>query len=143
MTSSAFWAFGSALQLGDGATSEAFTSIAEITELLAFDMNRDVIDVTSHNSTDKYREKIPGLRDAGSIGVKANWLPNNVTQDETTGILASFNTDTLHNWKIVLPGSIATASFAGFVSKIKADLPLEEQGVLEFSIEISGKVTVA
>jgi len=142
MASSAFWAYGSALQLGDGATSEAFTAIAEITEMLAFDMNRDVIDVTSHNSSDGYREKMPGLRDAGSLGIKANWLPNNVTHDETTGIMASFNTNTLHNWRVVLPGSIATAAFSGFVSAIKGDLPLEEQGILEFTVEISGKVTV-
>lgn len=143
MASSAFWAYGSKLQLGDGATSEAFTDIAEITELVFLDMTRDTIDVTSHNSANGYREKMPGLRDAGKIAVKANWLPNNATQDETTGILAKFNDDLLHNFKIIAAGSVATAALAGFVSDFKADLPLEEQGTLEFSIEISGKPTVS
>lgn len=141
MASSAFWAYGSALQLGDGATSEAFTSIAEITELTAFDMNRDVIDITSHNSSDGYREKMGGLRDAGSIAIKANWLPNNVTHDETTGIMAKFNVNTLSNWKIILPSSIATFAFTGFVSAVKGGAPLDAQGQLEFTVTISGKVT--
>jgi len=141
MASNAFWAYGSKLQLGDGATSEAFTDIAEITDLTAFDMNRDVIDLTSHNSANGYREKMGGLRDAGSLGIKANWLPNNVTHFETTGIMAKFNADTLSNWKIILPGSIATFSFAGFASAIKGGTPLDAQGTLEFTVTISGKVT--
>lgn len=140
---SAFWAYGSILQMGDGATPEVFTSIAEITELTFLEMSRDKIDVTNHSSPNGYREKLPGMRDAGKISVKANWLPNNSTQDETTGVLASFNTDTNKNWKIIAAGSIVQAAFAGHVSDFKADLPLEEQGQLEFSIEISGKPTVS
>jgi predicted secreted protein len=143
MTTSAFWAYGSTIQLGDAATPEVFTSIAEITELAFLEMSRDKIDVTSHSSADGYREKMPGLRDAGKISVKANWLPNNATHDETTGILAKFNDNVLHNWKIIAPSTLVTAAFAGYVSDFKADLPLEEQGQLEFAIEISGKPTVS
>jgi predicted secreted protein len=140
---SAFWAYGSTLQLGDGATSEAFTSVAEITELVFLEMSRDSIDVTNHSSADGYREKLPGMRDAGKIGIKANWLPNNATQDETTGLLAKFNANTLQNWKVIAAGSVATAAFSGFLTDFKADLPLEEQAQLECTIEISGKPAIS
>lgn len=143
MASSAFWAYGSKLQLGDGATSEAFTDIAEITDLKAFDMNRDVIDLTSHNSTGGYREKMGGLRDAGSLAIKANWLPNNATQDETTGIVAKFNADVLNNWKIIVVGNIATVAFTGFVQAVNGELPLDAQGQLNFVVEISGKPVIS
>jgi len=141
--SSAFWAYGSTIQLGDGASPEVFTSIAEITELMFLEMSKDKIEITSHSSTDGYREKMPGLRDAGKVDIKANWLPTNATHNGTTGILAKFNDNVLHNWKIIAPNTLVTAAFAGFVSDFKADLPLEEQGQLEFSIEISGKPTVS
>ena len=139
----AFWAYGSIFQLGDAATPEVFTAVAEITELSFLDMSRDKIVVTNHASPDGYHEKLPGMRDAGKIAIKANWLPNNATQDEVTGILSKFNDNVLHNCKIIAAGSIVTAAFACFVSNFKADLPLEKQGQLEFTVEISGKPTIS
>lgn len=143
MASSAFWAYGSVLQLGNAATPEVFTSIAEITELVPPNMSRDDIDVTSHGSSDGYREFLPGLRDGGEVSAVANWLPNNATQDETTGILESFNDNDLHNWKIILPNTIATIAFSGFLTAFEPELPLEEQGKLSFTIKVSGKPVVS
>jgi len=143
MSSSAFWAYGSTLQLGDGATTETFTSIAEITELTPPSMSRDDIDVTSHTSADGYREFISGMRDAGEVTFKANWLPTNSTQDATTGILESFNDNANHNWKIILPNTLITISFSGFITAFEPDLPIEEQGQLSCTIKVSGKPTIA
>lgn len=143
MTSSAFWAYGSTLQLGDAATPEVFTSIAEITELTPPNMSRDSIDVSSNSSSDGYREFIAGWRDGGEVAVKANWLPTNATHDGTTGVLSSFNDNVNHNWKIILPDTLATISLRGHVKDFNPDLPLEEQGTLEFVIKVSGKPTIA
>ncbi len=143
MTSSAFWAYGSTLQLGDGATPEVFTSIAEIVELTPPQMSRDEIDVTSHSSSDGYREFIGGLRDGGEVPFKANWLPSNATHDGTTGVLAQFNSNSNKNWKIVLPNDTGIdIRFVGFVKEFNPDLPIEEQGQLEGTIKVSGKPTL-
>lgn len=141
--SNAFWAYGSSLQIGDGATIEVFTSVAEITELEILNLSRDAIDVTSHASPDGYREKIPGMRDAGSLSIKANWLPTNATQDATTGLLSTFNDNLNHNFKIILPDSLATVSCRGHVGEFKTSGPIEEQGQLEFTLELTGKPTIA
>lgn len=143
MTTGAFWAYGSILQYGDGATPEVFTAISEITELVPPNMSRDSIDVSSNSSSDGYREYIAGWRDGGEVSVKSNWLPTNATHDGTTGVLASFNDNLNHNWRIVLPDSIATINLRGHVKDFNPDLPLEEQGILEFVIKISGKPTIA
>jgi predicted secreted protein len=143
MTSAAFWAYGSKLQLGDGGSPEAFSDIAEIIELNAPQMSRDEIDVTSHQSSDGYREFIAGLRDAGEVNCMANWLPTNATHSYTTGLHASFNTNTNKNWRIVLPSTLITIAFTGFVTAFEPDLPLEEQGQLSFTIKVSGKPTVS
>ncbi|MCZ2155741.1 MAG: hypothetical protein LC114_17890 [Bryobacterales bacterium] len=143
MTSSAIWAYGSILQLGDGATPEVFTAIAEITELTPPQMSRDDIDVTSHQSSDGYREFISGLRDSGEVSFKANWLPTNSTHDGTTGLLETFNDDVNHNWKIILPNTLITIAFSGFLTAFEPDLPLEEQAQLSGTIKVSGKPTIS
>lgn len=143
MTSSAIWAYGSKLQIGDGAASENFSDVAEITELTPPQMSRDDIDVTSHSSSDGYREFISGLRDGGEVSFKANWLPTNTTQDGTTGLLESFNDNVNHNWKIILPNTLITISFSGFLTAFEPDLPIEEQAQLSGTIKVSGKPTVA
>jgi predicted secreted protein len=125
MTSAAFWAYGSLLQISDDAGN--YSTIGEITELTPPAMSRDDIDVTSHSSADGYREFISGLRDGGEVTFKANWLPTNSTQDGTTGVLESFNDNANHNWKIILPSTLITITFVGFLTAFEPDLPIEEQ----------------
>lgn len=139
--SDAFWAYGSLLQAGDGEVSEAFTSVAEITSLTPPNLSRDEIEVTHTTSPNGYREFIAGWRDGGEVGYEANWLPTNATQDYTTGLHASFNTNGNHNWRIVVP-DVIRIDFNGFVTAHEPDLPLEEQGKLTGTIKISGKPTV-
>mgnify|MGYP001589020400 FL=1 len=143
MASSAFWGYGSTLQLGDGATPEVFTTIAEVTNLVPPSMKRDSSDVTAYSSADGYREFLPALRDGGEVGVEANWLPNNATHDEVTGVLESFNDDVNHNWKIILPSSIATIALTGHVTAFEPTTPLDGHGKLSFTIKISGKPVVS
>ena len=138
----AFWAYGSHLQIGDGATPEVFTSVAEITELTPPAMSRDEIEVSNNDSPDGYREFKPGWRDGGEVAWKANWLPTNATQDFTTGLGEQFNDNYVHNYRIVLPGNLATIAFSGFLTAFEPDLPLEEQAQLSGTIKVSGKPTV-
>lgn len=141
MASGAFWAYGSALQLGDGAVSEAFTSIAEITKLVPPGMKRDSIEVTNQQSTEGWKEFIPGWRDGGEVEIEANWLPTNATHNASTGLVETFADNVNHNFRIVLPDNILTISFAGHLSGVEPDLPLEDKGILSCKIKVSGKVT--
>ena len=139
--SEAFWARGSILQMGDGAVSEAFASIAEITKLTPIALKRDSVDVSSHQSPDGYKEFIAGMRDAGEVDCEANWLPTNATQNNTTGLLASFHDNLNHNFKVVLPDNLLTIGLSAHVTEFEGDLPLEKQGTLKFKLKISGKPT--
>lgn len=143
MASSAFWAYGTQLQLGDGAASEAFTAIAELVDAVPPAMSKDSIEVTNHSSTNRFREFIPGMKDGGSVSFKANWLPNNATHDESTGILECFKDDVNHNWKFVLPDSLGTFSFVGHVTAFTPETPLTAQGSLSCTIKISGEPSFA
>lgn len=143
MASNAFWAYGSLLQLGNGATPEVFSTIAEVRDITPPPMERDTIDVTSHDSTGGWKEYIGGWRDGGEVEFECNWLPTNTTQDGVSGLLATFADNVTHNWKIVLPNAIATVTFAAFLSKYEPDLPIEEQGMLKVTLKVSGAVTVS
>ena len=142
MTSSAFWAYGSLLQIGDGATPEVFTAVAEITDLTPPNMARDSIEVTGYSSTSGYREFIAGWRDGGEVSLTANWLPTNATHDDDTGLLEQWDDDDLHNYRIVLPDTLATIAFSGFLTAFEPELPSDEQGKLNCTIKISGAVTI-
>ena len=69
MTSKATSTKGLKLQRGDGATSEAFTTIGEVTNIKGPSEKVDSLEVTSFDSTGK--EYISGLTDAGEHRVDA------------------------------------------------------------------------
>ena len=142
-TSSAFWAYGSKIKLGDGGTPEVFAEIAEVMDITPPAMSRDAIEVTNQQSADGWRENIPGWRDGDEVSFNCNWLPDDTTHDETTGMLSTFNDDDLHNWQILLPDAVTTVSFCGFLTNFEPDLPFEEQGQLSITVKVSGKVTIA
>lgn len=146
--SNAWWAYGSQLKIGDdGTTTETFTKVAEIQDIDGPSMSRDAIEVTSQDSASGWREFIPGMRDGGEVGITANWIPAAATQDGSAGVLSKFTDDDLHNWKIVTAddGSSGTMDidFAAIVTDFNVSLPMEEQAQLEFTLKISGAVTIA
>jgi predicted secreted protein len=147
MASNAWWAYGSEFKIGDDGTTESFTKVAEVVDISGPNMSRDAIEVTSQDSTSGWREFIPGMRDGGEVSVTANWIPVDLTHDDgSDGVLAHFQDNVLHNWKIVTAddGSSGTMDidFAGIVTNFDISLPLEEQAQLEFTIKVSGAVTI-
>lgn len=144
MASNAWWAYGSSFKLGDGATPEVFTAVAEVQDIDGPSMTRESIAVTSQDSTDGWKEYIPSWRDGDTVTITANWLPSNATQDGSTGMLSHFEDNDNHNYQIVTPAAVGvTISFSGHITGFPLSLPLEEQGQVEFEIKISGAVTIA
>ena len=142
--SNAWWAYGSTFKLGDGETSEAFTAVAEVQDITGPNLTRASIDVTNQDSDDGWRENIPGFRDGDTVGITANWLPSNSTQDNSTGMLSHFNDNDNHNYQIVTPTAVGiTIAFAGHIVGMPINLPLEAQGKVDFSIKISGAVSIS
>lgn len=142
MGSNAWWANGSQLKLGDGATPEVFTAIAEIKDL-SLDPSRDSEEVT-HQGSAGWKDFIPVLRDGGSVKVDLNWLPNDVTHDGTTGWWSTFNDDENHNWQIVTPAAIGiTIALTGHIDSPGFELPVGGGAKASISIKCSGAVTVS
>jgi predicted secreted protein len=142
MSSSAFWAYGSKLKLGDGASPEVFTTIAEVKDITPPPMKRETIDVSSQDSTDAWREFIPGWRDGAEVSFNCNWIPKSGTQDQNTGVLSTFADNSRHNWQILLPDATTLLAFAAFVTEFAPDLKLDKLGEISIKLKVSGAVTV-
>jgi predicted secreted protein len=144
--SNAWWAYGSELKIGNDGTAETFTKVAEIQDIDGPSMSKDTIEVTSQDSANGWREFIPGMRDGGEVGITANWIPASATQDGSVGVLSKFLDDDLHNWQIVTAGDGSSGSmdieFAAIVTDFNISLPMEEQAQVEFTLKISGAVSI-
>lgn len=116
---------GSTLEVGDGASPEIFTAIAEITTITPGAMSTESIETTHLLSPNAHKEKIPGLRDTGAFGLDGNWLPEDDTQSNTAspgGLVYLARTRAVRNFRIVLgnSGSPSIAwPFRGFVDNFQ------------------------
>lgn len=143
MTTNAIPAYGSLLKLGDGGGPEVFASVAEITEFSIPKLSLKTEDATHHGSNG-WTEDIGTLLSGGEVPVKLNWLPTDATQNKTTGVLAVLMNRIKRNWKIVLPDSASTTfSFAALVTAFEGDLPVDGKLKANFTLKITGPVTVS
>ena len=97
MASDAFSGVGTSLYRQDPTTS-AWEVFSEVNNIEGPGFTRDTIDVTSLDSTGGYREFITGFRDGGEVTMEMNFTNANVDK-----LKSDFETDTLVNYKIVLP----------------------------------------
>jgi hypothetical protein len=119
------WA-GSTLEVGDGASPENFTAIAEVTKITFGGMKTADIETTHLLSPNAHEENIPGKRSTDAFGVSGNWLPDNATQSNSSsgggGLTYLARTRAIRNFQIVMgnSGSPQTAwPFRGYVNMFK------------------------
>ncbi len=138
--SRAFAGQGTQLQLGDGGSPEAFTTIAEVTKIQRGGSKMDLVDVTNMDSAGAYREKLATLLDGGEITFDANYVPQDVSQQS---LQAQFDGRTLSNWKIVIVGGRGTFSFKAYSISADFDLSVDKASTFAGKLAITGQPTFA
>lgn len=137
MASTADVGYGTLFKIGDGATpTEIFTKIGTITNLKPLSVSRDSIDVTHNESSNRFREFIPGLRDGGEISFDIQLDPDGADLD--TLYNDEFNSQTVGNKQILFADG-TDFTFAGFCTKIDADTPTDDKMMLSVTYKVSGK----
>lgn len=136
MASNAVAGIGTLLRRWNTTTTE-WENLAEIISI-DNEKTRGMYDVTHLGSTGGYSEKIPGLRDAGTLQA-----PMNFTRDTYDLMNADFESDTAQNYEIVLPDTENTSfEFQGYVSSVGLGIPTDDKITANVTITISGVVTV-
>lgn len=138
---------GIQLQMGDGAATEVFTTVAQVESLTPAGWSQGVEAVPTHDdSAGGGLEKLAdALYDAGQVQATILEDLGDSTHDETTGLHSKKGQSTSTNFKIVYPNSLGTVSFAAFVTeyryqgiaantgKIRADVTLDIDGATTIS----------
>lgn len=130
------------LKRGDGVeATEAFTAVANIAQIVPPNLTRDSVESTVHNTADRHRTFIPGLRDGGEVSLVIDY-------DEAAGnhteLLSDFNDDLLHNYQVEFPTAIGmTWSFSGFITALGDESPIDDRIQRSITFKVSGKPTLA
>lgn len=129
--------------LDSNASPPDYVTVAEVTNVTPASLARDAIDVTHVQSPDKWREFIPGLRDAGEVTFEMNFIPKG---DGFSQILASFNSDEVQTLRITFPdgtgGSPDDATvwiISGFITAFEPDAPVDDKMSASVTMKLSGK----
>jgi hypothetical protein len=154
MSSSAKLSAGTLLKLGNGASPEVFTAVAEILTLKRSGQSIKTPDVTNMDSPKDglgviFEEFIASIATGGDIDFTYNFVPSATGGQKN---LRDAFDGQLHNFKIVTPSPVPasspvtywTFSFAGIVSECdNVDFDIQKQMVGSGKIKISGPTTLA
>jgi hypothetical protein len=153
MASKAKAGTGTKLKLGDGASPEVFTTVAEITSLKMAGRTVKTDDVTNMDSpTDSngllYEEFIATVASSGGVDFTYNFTPNDTAQQ---AVRTAFD-GKLHNFQIVTvidktgssPLTKWTFSFAAIVEMVDGvDFPVDKKVSGTGKLKISGPISMA
>jgi len=136
----AFRGAGASLAVGDGASPEVFTAIAEVIEYTGPEQTNDEFEVTHLGSSAK--EFLAALKDNGSSDFECHFKPSN-TQHQ--GLFTDVAAGTVKNYKMTWsdPDSSPnpTITFAAFISNLSLNTPPNDSVKMSGSLRITGALT--
>lgn len=131
--------FGVQLKRGDGGGPEAFTAIANITNLSGPGLSRNTIDVTAHDSPDARMEFIGGLKDSGELSADLNYDPAEHDQ-----LIDDFDDEDPRNYQIVFPDAATTTwAIKAILTGFEPGMPHDDKATASVTFKISGKPTIS
>jgi predicted secreted protein len=136
MTTQARIGYGRLLSVQDVTSPDVFITLGEITAINGPNFAADAVDVTHMQSTDGFREFIPGLRDAGEFSGDVNYNPTD------SGMIAFLETiGTKRTFKIVERSATSPAPSVtcdGIVTAFKVTGAVADKMQAAFTIKLSG-----
>lgn len=127
-------AYGTLLQVGDGLSPEAFTTVGEAKDISPPGYEVDMLDATHQDSTGGWREVRPGLKRLTPISFDLHYVTTDTTQNYVAGLISLLIAGTKRNFRLVYTtGHSVTAE--GYCSKFMPSAPVD--GLLVASCEIA------
>lgn len=137
MTTAAKIGHGLQFKIGDGASPEVFTAVAEVTGISGVGFSKDEIDVTHTDSANRIREFISGLVDQGAIAIAGNLLASHVTTMEAEKVKTANS-----NYQFSVPlDTTKTITFSGNMQDFGADAPIGDACRFTATFKVSGGYT--
>lgn len=130
--------------LGHGTTlSWNSQTVAELQSIGGVSLSADSVEVTTHQSPDRYKEFIQGLIDAGDFPLSGFFKPSDT--DGQIAMLTDFNAGTMRECVVTFPAAMGTTwTFNGFLTSYEIGEANSSDGVpFSATIKITGKPTLA
>lgn len=120
--------------------SQVFVNGMAIGDLtgIGFSASGDIIDVSSHDSTDMFREKTAGMRDGGTIPIEGNLDLSDVGQVDYHD---HYNDGVAQTFLIVFPYAAAEFAVSGMPNNFDISAPYDDKLSWSGEVVISGKPT--
>lgn len=112
--------------------------VAELTNITGPSISVDPIDVTSHDTADKFREFVAGLKDGGEISVEGNL----VSASQGNVIMDNIVSGTVVAVVVTFPSGI-TFTAQGFATGFEPGAPHDDKLSFSATIKITGKPVLA
>lgn len=142
--SDAHASFGALFKTGDGGGPEVFTALAECKTINGIEISSNTEEVTHHTSTRRFKETVKTTNEMGNITLGCNWLPNDATQDATTGLVSLIEELGVTNFQVITASTPSvTWTIPGRVVGVSTDQEFDGASEVEFEIEPSGAPTLA
>ena len=136
--------YGIQLKMGDAASPEVFTALAEVIGVGGPGLSMGTVETTHAASTNAWKTYIAGLLEAGEVSVDLAFEPADATQDETTGLLSKMKARAAANFQIIFPdGNTTTWEFPALVTNFEPTEPLEDRATASVTLKITGEPTLA
>lgn len=132
--------YGTQLKMGDGASPEVFTTVAEVHGFGGPGKSQEAVDATHTDSPNRTKEKIAGMAEEGDISLDINWVPSDATQDDTTGLRSKIGSATPTNFQMVFPDAEQVAG-AVIVANMEPTAPIEDRMTAAVVLTPTGELT--
>lgn len=125
---------GLKLQVGNGASPETFTTVANVESYTRAGQSR-VVDTS--NVTDAWQRVLPTLLEAGKVSLTIFWVMEDPSHDsQAFGLRGLWQNKTKADWKLVFPdGNNSTDAFTAYVTKFSDSGKVAD--VFKASIDLS------
>ncbi len=114
------------------------TAIGNVMSIGGPEFARDSLDVSTMDSTAKFREFIPGMLDAGEITLEINY---DGTAAGTANLLSAQLTTSAQAIILTLPGSNGTYTATGFITGLGHAIPFDDKVTQSVKIKLTGQAT--
>lgn len=128
--------FGVVLKRHNGST---YVTVAQLRDVNGPSMKKDRVDVTTKDSSSRWRDFLSTLRDGGEISFEIEYDPTATTH---AALVDDFESDTTTQYQIAFgDGSSTSASFVGTVVAFEPQGPMEGALTANVTIAITGAVS--
>lgn len=125
------------ISIGDSASPNTFTEIAEVKSIGGPNEDSEELDATHLRSTGGYREFLQSFKDGGEVPLVMNFIPSDASQNSTTGLRKLFQTGATRGFKITFPDT-TTCAFDAYVKAIGTPVAVGAVLELNATLRISG-----